>query len=302
MAPRNYKGPGHETFATFFMSIDSTFHDPYFQSVHEIIYQLLWNTTTKSNKYPVTVFVVPGVNPAQIASFEAGGAIVRQVEEVPWNPSFGNKLALRLKGIFAKLEMWRQTDFTRIAYFDGDAIPIAIVDALLETSLISDSKCKAELLAEQDRPKSWDVCQYLFAGVRDEMLHTINAGMFVLAPNQAMHGMLIRESHNNSNFDNGLAEQALLTYVFREDGPFPPTFLSEAYNGSPSVYLEGRPLYVVHGKAWVHLYGENPWDGHMWFALWDKLAAFYATSEFVQMRARDDQLRRAIIDSSSSPA
>jgi len=292
LAPHNYRGPGHKTFATFFLSRNESLHDPYYIATHQVVYRLLWNEESKSHRHPVVVFVAPFVTQEQRMHFRAAGAIVREVAQLPFVPNAAttNQVAHRLRDVFSKLEMWNQTDFTRIAYLDSDAFPLVNVDALLGTEISPDQKCKPELLKDEDRAMmSENICDYVFTGIRDGVLPMMNAGVMVLRPNEAMHNVLVREYHHQENFNNGFVEQALLAYVFREDGPFPPNFISDAWNGDPQVKDDGRELYILHAKLWAWLFPDH-WALPIFGDTWKSLKAYYESEEFMKMREQDAEL------------
>lgn len=289
----NYKGPGHPTVATFYLSRDSSIYDPYFLSTQEVIYRLLWKPETKSSSHPVVVFVAPYV-PDEIRSwFEAVGALVREVDTIAFHPaesSDGGLLAHRFRDVFTKLQMWSQTEFSRIAFLDGDAYPLENVDALLDDkSLVPDQTCHPELLQEEDVPYKDQICSYIFTGARDLTFgDMVNAGVMVLAPNMPMYNLLMRERHNTSNYDPGYPEQAFLSYVFRKDGPFPAGTISSAYNGDPKVKDDGGDLFILHAKLWVLMQGSQHWTDHLFMRTWNELVAFYDGEDFKVMRKMDE--------------
>ncbi|EME45195.1 glycosyltransferase family 8 protein [Dothistroma septosporum NZE10] len=298
MAPHHYKGPGHPTFATMFLSRNGSLHDPYFLSTHEVVYRLLWNPDTKSTEHPVTVFVAPFVAPAQRSSFEAIGAIVREVKEMPFQPDVqnGNTISHRFRDVFSKLEMWAQADFSRIAYLDSDAFPLANVDALMGQQLAPQRNCRRELLWTVDQTHPEESCRYTFTGVQDIGVSSmINAGMLVLQPNEAMHELLLREFHDPDNtglLNSGFPEQGLLSHVFRMDGPFPATIIGKAWNGDPGVKDGGAKLNILHAKLWALQHEGAHWTDGMFAKTWEDLSTFYASEGFASTRAQDAVLSR----------
>nr|POE48667.1 uncharacterized protein c5h10.12c [Quercus suber] len=287
MPPHNYHGPGHETFATYFASRESSMADPYFLAAQQIVYRLLWDPRSKSNKHPVTVFVAPFVSEKQRDYFAAAGAIVRELALVPFVPDASTpaNIAGRLMDMFSKLEMWNHTEFSRITYLDSDAFPLANIDALFP--LAAEQTCKQELLRDEDKARAPELCDYVFTGHQEDPL-TINAGVMVFKPNEAMHDLLIRETHRTTEFDNGYVEQALLNHVFRPDGPFPPTTLSEAWNGFPNTPAKGGALYILHAKIWA-MFFEQPrdWTTNLFNETWHSMIDLYESEKFETLRAKD---------------
>lgn len=291
LAPHNYKGPGNPAFATFFATRSSSIQDPYFMSTVQNIYRLLWDPRSRSNQYPFIVFVAPFVTQQQRDIFAAGGAIVRQLDLVPFHPEHkedGGGVAGRLIDMFSKLEMWKQTDFSLINYMDSDAYALENIDRIFD--LAPPQRCNVDRLLPADHNADGAaMCDYVLAA-HSERVGAVNAGVLVLKPNVAMHDMLIRESHNTSNFDQGMMEQSFLNYIFRPDGPFPPTQLDGAWNGNPERPEEGQDLYIVHTKLWYPQGGPDHWQATAFEDTWADMCDLYSTDEFVRLREEDERL------------
>lgn len=289
--PHNYKGPGNDAYAAFYTSRNASMQEPYFLATLEIIYRLLWAPDTKS-QHPVVVFVASHISDAQRGIFQAMGAIVREVEKRPFAPNADTTslVAERLRDVFAKLEMWTQTDFSRLVYLDSDAFPLINIDLLLTDVVVPTQKCNQTLVSQRDMENASGACNYVM-GATHEMTGMLNAGVMVLKPSRDMYSILMREYHDGSNFDNGFVEQALLSYVFRQDGPFPPTVLNEEWNGSPIVRDQGKSLFILHAKIWssVMWYYSEPgyWAAPIWDNTWKSLSQLLGSSEFEKMRAQD---------------
>ena len=69
-------------FATFFATRSPSIFDPYFMSTVQNVYRILWDPRSRSNQYPMIVFVAPFVTQEQRDIFAAGGAIVRELDLV----------------------------------------------------------------------------------------------------------------------------------------------------------------------------------------------------------------------------
>lgn len=277
-SPHNYRGPGHDTFATYFASRNSSLQDPYFIAAQEIVFRLLWDPKSRSKEHPVTVFVAPFISDEQRGYFAAAGAVVRELDLIPFQPS--GTAPGRLMDVFSKLEMWNQTEFKRIVYLDSDALPLKNIDSLLKGP---EQTCKRKLLPEIDR-ETPEICNYVFRGWRENE-HSINAGVLVLKPSEAMYSRLIRECHNATNFENSMMEQALLNYAFRPSGPFPPATFGEEYNASPS-YKESK-VNIVHTKLWAMVFNEPHWAANLFNDTWTDLLGYYESEDFPRMRIRD---------------
>ncbi|QIW96733.1 hypothetical protein AMS68_002251 [Peltaster fructicola] len=284
-APHNWRGPGHETFATFYASRDASMSDPYFLAAQQMIYRVLWDPKSKSKKYPITIFVAPFVPAEQRAYFAAAGALVRELPLRPFVPNQAGA-AGRLRDMFSKLEMWRQTEFSKITYLDSDAFPLVNVDTLFD--LAKEQTCREQYLPAEDKANVSSICKYTMAGYMD--YNGVNAGVLVFNPNVPMYERLVRESQDQSKFDNGFMEQALLqlAYSTEHDAPFPPTSLDHAYNGGVDTKDRGDPLYIVHHKLWAtDLNPKDSWWYNVFNETWTEMLDFYKSSEFHSLRLKD---------------
>lgn len=287
--PHNYHGPGHETYATFYASRNASMADPYFAAAQQIVYRLLWREKSKTKRHPVTVFVGPYVNETQRQVFTAAGAIVRELALRPFEPVMAGVPA-RLQDMFSKLEMWRQLDFSKIAYFDCDAIPIENVDEIFD--LATEQTCHPDLLPDEDKPFATDICKYGFAG-HHETDDTINAGVMILKPEPAMYRRLIRESFNKTGWDTGYLEQALLSKLFHDKGPFPPKAIGPEWNSFPDYREKGITIKILHDKMWAHYFDPESWAVDEWATGWADMKAFYESEEFMHARREDKRRMEA---------
>lgn len=289
-APRHYKGPGHETFATLYASRDSSMLDPYFLATQQIIYRLLWDPRSRSNEHPVTVFVAPFITAEQRRYFTAAGAIVREVDLVPFEPVESANVAARLMDMFSKLEMWNQTEFSRIAYLDSDAFPVVNIDEIFD--LAPTQMCKEKLLPREDRAHAKEICPYVFTGYMENDEST-NAGVLVFQPNRAMHARLLRDCQDKTKFDNGLAEQAFLNTAFHRDGPFPPSkALDQRWNISPDAHDRGEEISILHAKLWATWFEEDNWAVNLFNHTWKDMLHLYESPDFELQRAYDSAPQR----------
>lgn len=282
-APHHWKGPGHETFATLYATREASLHDPYFLAAQQLIYRVLWSPTSRSKKHPFTVFVAPFVSQEHRAYFTAAGAIVREVALHPFVPTKSGG-AGRLKDMFSKLEMWRELEYSRITYLDSDAFPLVNVDDIFD--IAQEQTCRKELLPPEDQANVSAICQYTLCGYPD--LGGVNAGVLVFNPNVPMYERLIRESLNQTAYDNGFMEQALLQLAYNIDGPFPPSPLPHSYNGGVDTKLQGKPLYIVHHKLWATLLDpDDAWWKDEFNNTWNEMLDYYKSNEFKAARLED---------------
>jgi len=288
----NDRGPGQFAFATYLSTRDNNVADPYFLSAMQLVYRLLWDPKSRSASYPVIVFVAPFIPQQQRDLLLAAGAIVRELELVPWDPPKGADAGemfpfARWKDLFSKLNIWAQLDLSRVAFLDLDAFPVRDLDGIFDPAVSPRQRCHPELLPPEDKTHEAEICDYVFAG--HGLADGVNVGVVVLEPNARMHERLLRESQDTTKFDNKMAEQAFLNYAFGRDGPFPPHELGREYNGFyPKADEEGL-LRIVHEKLWI--FGDNTaWTKDIFSNGWFELLTLYQSPEFEAMRALDGPL------------
>lgn len=280
LPPVNWHGPGRPTFATFYASRDASMMDPYFSAAQSIVYRLLWKQKSRSTKFPVTVFVAPFVEERQRQYFTDAGAMVRELPLRPFTPDMKGVPA-RLQDMFSKLEMWRQTDFSRIAYFDCDAIPLDNIDDIFDSAV--DQFCKPDLLPPEDLTYGNDICEYAFAA-HPEGEETINAGVMIFKPQTSMHGRLVRGSSNHTGWDTGYLEQSLISYMYNPFGPFPPSILPPQFNSFPEYKEKHIRIKILHDKMWAHYFDHGTWMETEWKDTWTEMDRFYRSEEFYKAR------------------
>lgn len=121
------------------------------------------------------------------------------------------------------------------------------IDELLDS--VSESRmCNPDLIPEEDRINVHEMCNYTFTAVRDPH-GMLNAGMFVIEPNMAMHENLMRGIYRDRDkFDNNIVEQGYLQYVYREDGPFPGQYVERKWNAIETQDEDKDHVNVLHEK------------------------------------------------------
>lgn len=287
-APHNDHGPGQFAYATYLSTRNNSIHDPYFLSAQQLTYRLLWDPKSRSAFHPLVVFVAPFIPDEQRSILAAQGAIVRELALVPWDPPPNQDGSIfpfaRWKDLFSKLNIWAETDFSRIVFLDLDAFPIQNIDGIFEESVAPRMKCKPELLPPEDKKHEQEICDYTWAGYG--WGGEINVGMIVLEPNRYMHARLLRESQDTSKFDNKMAEQAFLNYAFGDSGPFPPNWIERQWNGFQPGEDEKGLLKVVHEKLWTPGL-EISWTKPIFRQGWDEILALYESPQFENLRKED---------------
>ncbi|KAF2646504.1 nucleotide-diphospho-sugar transferase [Massarina eburnea CBS 473.64] len=290
--PHNYHPDGPKTYAyaTFMATRNPSLKDPYYLAIHSLIYRILWAPRSRSDKYPFIVFVASHVTPEQRALLRGAGAIVRELSPLEWNPNVPG-VQSRWKDLFAKLNMWKQTDFSRILFLDADAFPLANLDAMFDVPPMQ--QCQGGKVSEDDKlADGTSVCEpYVFAGVPQQPFNTtdpnINVGSMVFTPSDRMHQRLLQNYVKTDRYNCLMAEQAFLNWQFEPLGAFPATSLQREWGGFFPSEDEAGKLKVVHEKLWS--YGEVSWMGKEWVGRWREMLFFYSGDGFSKLREMDGE-------------
>lgn len=270
--PHNYEGHGHETYATFLSTRNSSLHDPYFLATQQIAYRLLWDPRSNSS-HPLVVFVAPYISQIQRDHLMAAGAMVRELELIDWQPTHMTTAQPRWREMFSKLNFWKQTDFSRILYLDTDAFPLTHLDELFE--IAEEQTCREPV---------GEACQYVFSAVAHAW-GGLNAGLMILKPDLSMHALLMREMHNREEYDQNMVEQAFLDHEFGLDGPFPAQYLERKWNALFTTNEDEGKINVIHEKLWAM--DPDHFAAHYFRETWDAMIKLYESEDFVRMRMAD---------------
>jgi alpha-N-acetylglucosamine transferase len=286
--PHNYNLGGSKSYAyaTFLATRNPSLKDPYFLAIHSLIYRILWSSRTRSQSYPLIVFVAEHVSDEQRALLAGAGALVRELAPLQWECNVSG-VQDRWKDLFAKLNMWKETDFERVLFLDADAFPLANIDNMFD--LAPTQECIPEKLHLDDFLSDGPVCEpYVFAGVPQDPFHAthpnINVGSMVFAPSLRMHARLLQNYVKTNTYDCRMAEQAFLNWQFGPNSAYPGTRLERPWGGFFPTEEEGDgKLKVVHEKLWAI---EKGWMKEEWEMGWKDMMEFYNSEDFA--RARED--------------
>ncbi|USP77733.1 glycosyltransferase family 8 protein [Curvularia clavata] len=286
--PHNYVPGGTEkyAYATFLATRNPSIKDPYFLAIHSLIYRLLWSPQSRTQKHPFIVYVAEYVTAEQRALLSGAGALVRELSPLPWHPNVPG-VQNRWKDLFAKLNMWKETEFRRILFLDADAFPLANMDEMFDIPKVS--SCIPEKLHLDDFLADGPVCEpYVFAGIPQDPFNiehpNINVGSMVFTPSLRMHQRLLQNYVKTDKYDCLMAEQAFLNWQFGPETAFPATRLERQWGGFFPSEDEVNKLKVVHEKIWV---AEGGWLKEEWQRGWRDMIAFYEGPEFAQEREKD---------------
>ena len=287
--PHNYNpsGPKTNVYATFMATRSPSLKDPYYLAIHSLIHRILWNPRSKTEKYAFVVFVADFVTPEQRQLLAGAGAIVRELAPLEWNPNVDG-IQSRWKDLFAKLNMWKETEFSKIVFLDADAFPVANVDAMFELAV--EKNCIESKLTPDDHLLGGkSACEpYVFAGIPHNPFSQdnieVNGGVLVFKPSLNMHQRLLQNYLKYDKYDVKTVEQGFLNWQFNIKGAFPATALERQWGAVfPTDEDEGK-VKVVHEKIWSE---EKAWMKKEWVDHWIEMSQFYMGEEFGTMRFMD---------------
>lgn len=291
---RLYAAHNHDTnvpesyaYATFFASHNPSIEDPYYLAIHSLIYRILWSPRSKTSKHPFVVFVADFVTQEQRDLLAGAGAIVRELAPLPWNPTDPG-VQDRWKDLFAKLNMWNETLFSRILFLDADALPLANIDDMFELKNMR-SCIESKMQLDDFLPGGDPVCEpYIFAGVPVDTSSVfdanINVGSMVFTPNARQHQRLLQNYLKFDKYDVKMAEQAFLNWQFGINSAYPPDMLEREYGAFFPDEKGEMGMKVVHEKIWAaHSgYWKDEWDN-----TWKEMLQFYRSEVFSAARRAD---------------
>lgn len=287
--PHNYNpgGPKTNVYATFMATRSPSLKDPYYLAIHSLIHRLLWNPRSRTEKYAVIVYVADFVTPEQRQLLAGAGAIVRELAPLEWNPNVEG-IQSRWKDLFAKLNMWKETEFSKIVFLDADAFPVANTDAMFDLA-VEQNCIESKLTPDDHLVGGASACEpYVFAGIPHNPFSQdnieVNGGVLVFSPSLKMHQRLLQNYLKYEKYDVKTVEQGFLNWQFNIKGAFPATALERQWGAVfPTDEDEGK-VKVVHEKIWSE---EKTWMKKEWVDRWIEMSHFYMSEEFGKMRFMD---------------
>lgn len=295
--PLNINESTKYAYATLYCSRTPDIRGPYFQAAQQLIWRLLW--TPYRSKYPVIVYVCPFIPEENRAILRGQGAIVKEIgllDDVIPDSALAHH---RWVDVMSKLNLWAEIEWNKMVFLDLDAFPIANTDELFD--LVPMQRCIKEKLSEEDRAivengKGGDeMCNYIFAGVKQWDTYVVNAGVMLFTPNLDMHARLIRGARRTDEYVAADMEQGVLmaNVGFGHDSAFPAHYIDPKWNGILDFYetyieqnmaAKGGDLRVVHAKAWKQLLAQDHPLRLMWDRGWMDMCRFYDGKIFQKAR------------------
>ena len=207
--------------------------DEYFISTRVLGYQLMHSPKTGTEEFiPFVVVCTPGVRESKKKRLEEDGAIIIMVDFVQ-NPEWMDRAGVnkRWEALMSKLRIIQLTQFEKILFLDSDVLVVDRLDGIFQDKSTDLFDTKDELIAPEDVGKVPE--QYMMAaqGQQRDWIHPYppspheemyGAGFFLTTPSEDlfeyyMHVLYTDEARFNPEF----AEQNLINYAHRRDGPMP---------------------------------------------------------------------------------
>ncbi|KAF2124134.1 glycosyltransferase family 8 protein, partial [Dothidotthia symphoricarpi CBS 119687] len=291
--PHNYisNDPKTYAYATFLSGHNPSLKDPFYLATHNVVHRVLWAQRSKTTKYPFVVFVAHYVSQEQRDLLSGAGALVRELAPLDWDPHVAG-VQKRWKDLFAKLNMWAETEFSRYLFLDADAFPVAHIDEMFDIAPLQD--CDAAKLTLDDWVDDAPWCEpYIFAGtaltVGGDAKPEFNCGSMVFTPSKLMHKRLLQNYLKTDRYNVMMSEQGFLNWQFSIDGAFPGVQLDRKWGSIYTKESEEGMMNVLHEKIWWDnsaTRGEN-WLDREWRQGWIKMVKFYESDDFALERAKD---------------
>lgn len=294
--PQNINEPSKYAYATLYCSRTPSPRDPYFQAAQQIIWRLLWSSYR--SKHPVVVFVCPFIPQENRRILAGQGAVVKEIglldDIIP-----DTTLPLqRWMDVMSKLNLWAEVEWKRLVFLDLDAFPITNMDELFNTPMqhCNETRLSDEDLAVVEHGKGGDeMCNYIFAGVKQWDSYVVNAGVMLFTPNLDMHARLLRGARRTDEYIAADMEQGVIkaSVGFGPDGAFPTHYLGQQWNGFLNYfdqYLEQNlkekdgELKVIHAKIWNTLLDKHQPMRVIWEQDWMEMCRFYDGDKFEEAR------------------
>ena len=177
-------------------------------------------------EYDVICMVTDGVTEKGRKTLQNSGFLLENIEKIVPNRVEGIKDRYRDNSwmMFTKLNLWKMTNYEKLAFIDADCIALSNVDEMLDYPAVS--------------------------AVRDVGYGGISAGVLILEPNQEVFDDMIKNLDNNV-YDNTYSDQSFLDWYLKD---------RDIWNEIPIVYnvLQKR-IPLLEGVKIYHYNGQKPW-------------------------------------------
>ncbi|KAB8267262.1 nucleotide-diphospho-sugar transferase [Aspergillus minisclerotigenes] len=244
--------------------------DAYFTATRLLTYQLLYSPQTKSRSghIPFLVLVTKDVPQEQrdILTKEGATVIPAETLEREWiHPKWS-----RWIDVLAKLNLWRLTEFEKIAFMDADSIILHPLDDIF-TDPTTDIQQTVPPREGVDDNMNITVPlpeTYLLSGIHDRWVEMalppvpgkefyvannyMNAGFFVCSPSELLFNYYVSLLDTPDRFDASYPEQNLLNFAHKTDSRMPWRELGPGWNHKPIAVSKDdlENFKSLHQKWW----------------------------------------------------
>lgn len=245
--------------------------EPYLKAARLLTYQLLHNPVTRNSteEIPFLVLVTPDIPQRHRDILAGDGATIVPVQSLQreWiHPKWG-----RWGDVLAKLNLWKQVDYEKIAFLDADSVifrPLHDIFNIPSTEILESSVTNTTVMPQFSANTTGTLPDdYMIAGIHDLWMEQymkpeegkefykennyFNAGFFVFHPSMAVYDYYVALLDSPGSFDSAYPEQNLLNCAHRTDGPIPWKELGSGWNSKfarQGDYEKG--LRSIHQKWW----------------------------------------------------
>ncbi|KJK63139.1 Glycogenin belongs the GT 8 family and initiates the biosynthesis of glycogen [Aspergillus parasiticus SU-1] len=244
--------------------------DAYFIATRLLTYQLLHSpqTQSRSGHIPFLVLVTEDIPQEQRDILAKEGATVISAEtlEREWiHPKWS-----RWIDVLAKLNLWRLTEFEKIAFMDADSIILHPLDDIF-TDPTTDVQQTVPPQEGADGSMNITVPlpeTYLLSGIHDRWVEMalppvpgkefyvannyMNAGFFVCSPSKLLFDYYVSLLDTPDRFDASYPEQNLLNFAHKTDGRMPWREMGPGWNHKPIAVskVDLDNFKSLHQKWW----------------------------------------------------
>ncbi|RDW64045.1 hypothetical protein BP5796_10547 [Coleophoma crateriformis] len=239
--------------------------DDYFVATRMLVYQLLYDPSTRTNNsYPVVILATQNVAQTKLDRLRNDGPDVRVVGRLALN---WGKTRKAWQDVLTKLRLFQLTEFEKVLFLDSDTLLTRPMDGIFEDPAARPTKNKGAT-AEDEAPEDEGAQprEYIFAGNAGagRFNHTttwppikgrhLNAGCMVFHPSEELYEYYLRIAGLKDCFDGRFPEQSLWAYAHRRDGNMPWKQMGYMWNINKVTWSD-----VEHGVASLHV----KWWSHM---------------------------------------
>ena len=267
----NKDGLAYMTFLTGTMvnlSDSNPDHDHYYVATRVLGYQLLHQPETRTNRtIPFVVLVTDDITQDKRDRLSKDGATVIPVEYLRGQDWIVGEMP-EWRDVMTKLRAWQLTQFSRVAFLDGDMILNRCMDGLFDDPAAQQLGSKAiEGKSDGGHTDEPVPSNYLLASVPEtNPFHAypptsanndfkdpnyFNAGFFVFSPNQEVFKYYTWLMEHEGSFNPQYPEQNLLNHAHRKGGSMPWQYMDTAWNiRFPSIKDKEGGVASMHDKWW----------------------------------------------------